>query len=62
MWRDCKILRRGQSSAGKVHIPAKSEEAVVEVHKLEVGRRNPEVENIHEQLTTGLGPHSVVRI
>ena len=56
------MLRCGQSSAGKVHIPAKSEEAVVEVHKLEVGRRNPEVENIHEQLTTGLGPHSVVRI
>ena len=55
------MMRRDYNYSDVIHIPAKTEETVVEVYKLEVGGRDPEIQHIHEQLATRRIPYSVMR-
>lgn len=50
---------RGRTEKEKQALPEYAKGAIVEIHKTKVGRREPQIENVNDELLTSGSPHAV---
>jgi hypothetical protein len=53
------MRQSGRKRVGEAALPEYAKSAIVEIHKTKVGRREPHIENVNDELLTSGCPHTV---